>query len=67
MAEITDKDSRLLTATFKLNYKDIFGLDFSTFIYVDGVKFRLNKIKDFNATNEDTCEVELLKIINSEY
>jgi len=67
MAEITDKDSRLLTGTFKLNYQDIFGLDFSTFIYVDGVKFRLNKIKDFNATNEDTCEVELLKIINSEY
>ena len=67
MAEITDKDSRLLTGTFKLNYQDIFGLDFSNFIYVDGVKFRLNKIKDFNATNEDTCEVELLKIINEIY
>jgi hypothetical protein len=67
MAEITDKDSRLLTGTFKLNYKDIFSLDFSSFIYVDGVKFRLNKIKDFNATIEDTCEVELLKIINEVY
>ena len=67
MAEITDKDSRLLTGTFKLNYKDIFSLDFSTLIYLDGVKYRLNKIKDFNATNEDTCEVELLKIINENY
>ena len=67
MAEITDKDSRLLTGTFKLNYKDIFGLDFSSFIYVDGVKFRLNKIEDFNATFEDTCKVELLKIINEVY
>lgn len=67
MAEITDKDSRLLTGTFKLNYKDIFNLDFSTFIYVDGVKYRLNKIQDFNATNEDTCKVELLKIINEVY
>lgn len=67
MAEITDKDSRLLTGTFKLNYKDIFNLDFSSFIYIDGVKFRLNKIEDFNATNEDTCKVELLKIINEVY
>lgn len=67
MAEITDKDSRLLTGTFKLNYKDIFNLDFSSFIYVDGVKYRLNKIIDFNATNEDTCKVELLKIINEVY
>jgi hypothetical protein len=67
MAEITDKDSRLLTGTFKLDYKDIYSLDFSSFIYVDGIKFRLNKIEDFNATNEDTCKVELLKIINEVY
>jgi hypothetical protein len=67
MAEITDKDSRLLTGTFKLDYKDIYSLNFSSFIYVDGVKFRLNKIEDFNATNEDTCKVELLKIINEVY
>jgi hypothetical protein len=67
MAEITDKDSRLLTATFKLNYRDIYNLDFSQFIYIDGVCYRLNKIIDFNATNEDTCKVELLKIINKSY
>jgi len=67
MAEITDKDSRLLTGTFKLNYKDIYRLDFSSFIYIDGVLFRLNNIIDFNATNEDTCNVELLKVINKIY
>lgn len=67
MAEITDKDSRLLTATLKLNYRDIYNLDFSQFIYIDGVCYRLNKIIDFNATNEDTCKAELLKVINKTY
>ena len=67
MAEITDKDSKILSGTFKLDYKDIYGLDFSKLIYIDGSLFRLNKISDFNATNEDTCNVELVKIINRIY
>jgi len=67
MAEITDKDSRLLTCTMKLAYKDIYKLDFARLIWIDGVLFRLNKITDFNATNEDVCSVELLKIINRIY
>lgn len=67
MAEITDKDSRMLTCTMKLAYKDIYKLDFSKLIWIDGVLYRLNKINDFNATNEDVCTVELLKIINRIY
>ena len=67
LAEITDKDSRLLTVTMKLAYKDIYQLDFSKLIWVDGVLYRLNKIEDFNASKEDTCKVELVKIINRIY
>lgn len=67
MAEITDKDSRLLSATMKLANKDVYQLDFSKLIYIDGVLYRLNKIEDYNASNEDTCKVELLKIINRIY
>ena len=67
MAEITDKDNRLLTGIFKLNYKDIYTLDFSKFIYLNGCYWRLNKIEDFNATDEDTCKVELLKVVNMSY
>ena len=67
MAEITDKDSRLLTCTMKLAFKDIYKLDFARLIWIDGVLYRLNKITDFNATNEDVCNVELLKIINRIY
>ena len=67
LAEITDKDSRLLTATMKLANKDIYNLDFSKLIWVDGVLYRLNKIEDFNASKEDTSKVELVKIINRIY
>lgn len=67
MAEITDKDSRLLEATFKLDFKDICNLDFSKLIYIDGQLYRLNTITDFNVTVEETCKVSLLKIINRIY
>lgn len=67
MAEITDKDSKLLTASFYLNTKDINELDFSKFIYLDGGLFRLNKVIDWNATNPDECRCELLKVVNTLY
>lgn len=67
MAEITDKDSKMLTAKFYLTPKDIFSLRFSTMIHLDGVLFRLNKITDYNATVPSDCIVELLKVINTTY
>lgn len=67
MAEITDKDSKLLTAHFKLTNSDIYNLDFGMFIYVDGSYFRLNKIIDWNSNEPDVCVVELLKVIYQTY
>lgn len=67
MAEITDKDSKLLTCYMKLNSADVFDLDFSKLIYVDGSYWRLNKIEDWNAAEPDVCKVELLKVINTLY
>jgi hypothetical protein len=67
MAEITDKDSRLLTATFRLNTQDIFSLDFSKYKYINGSFWRLNSIADYNATDDDVCTVALLKVINTSY
>jgi hypothetical protein len=65
MAEITDKDSRLITAKIKLNGTDIFNLDFGKFIYIDGVLYRLIKIVDYSAG--DICEVQLLRVIYTTY
>lgn len=67
MAEITDKDSKLLTAKFYLTPIDIFNLNFAAYVYVDGVLFRLNKITDYNVSIPSDCEVELLKVINTTY
>lgn len=67
MAEITNKDSKLLSAKFKLDPPDILNLDFAKFIYLDGVLWRLNKIIDYNATMPSDCTVELLKVINTAY
>lgn len=63
MAEITDKDSKLYAAFFKLTPADINELDFSKLIYCDGTYWRLNKIEDYNASSNDVCKVELLKLI----
>lgn len=67
MAEITDKDSKLMTCYMKLDNSDIFSLDFSKLVYVDGSYWRINKIIDWNAIDPDVCQVELLKVINLLY
>lgn len=67
MAEITDKDSKLLTATFKLDVLDILNLDFGKYVWIDGALWRLNKIEDYNVSEPDLCKVSLLKVIEKEY
>jgi hypothetical protein len=67
MAEITDKDSKLLTGGFKLTNKDIWELDFGRLIYLDGSYWRLNKITDWNTEGMDITKCELLKVINLVY
>jgi hypothetical protein len=67
LAEITDKDSRLLTAYFDLNDLDIFNLDFSKFIYIDGGLYRINKIIEYAPENNDLTKVDLLRVIQKEY
>lgn len=67
MAEITDKDSKLMTCYVKLSAADIFNLDFSKLVYIDGSYWRLNKIVDWNVNEPDVCQAEFLKVINTVY
>ena len=67
VAEITDKDSKLLIAFFKLTEVDILNLDFSRLIYIDGALWRLNKVTDYNPMADDCTQVELLKVIELSY
>ena len=64
IAEITNKDSKLLTAHFKLGVMDILNLDFSKLIFIGGQLYRLNKIVDYNATEEELTQCELVNVIN---
>ena len=67
LAEITDKDSRLLNAYFDLTDLDIFNLDFSKFIYIDGGLYRINKVIDYAPENNELTKVDLLRVIEKEY
>jgi hypothetical protein len=63
IAEITDKDSKLLTAQIKLNDVDIYNLDFGKLLYIDGSLWRLNRILDYNPIAFQTTKCEFLKVI----
>lgn len=67
IAEITDKDSKLLTCSVYLKNSDIFSLDFSKLIYIDGALWRLNKVIDYNPTSPDSTKCEFLKVIELTY
>lgn len=63
--EITDMESKLLTCKVYLNALDIYNLDFSRYIWVNGVLFRLNKVEAYDPTAFNTTQVNLLKVINT--
>lgn len=67
VAEITDKDSRLLTAYLYIKTKDIYNLDFSKLIMIDGALWRLNNIQDFNPMDVGITKAEFLKVIETTY
>jgi hypothetical protein len=67
LAEITGKDSKLLTCYLYLTIQDIYSLDFANLIYLNGGLWRINKIIDFNPNIFQTTKVELLKVLETTY
>lgn len=63
--EITDIDSKLLSCKMYLNTLDIYDLDFSKYIWINGVLFRLNVVDGYNPMAYQTTQVNLLKVINT--
>ena len=60
--EITDKDSKIITAYFYLTPLDIYLLDFRNQFFVDGNMLRLNKIYDYNPLSNELTKCEFIKI-----
>ena len=67
LAEITSKDSKLLTCYGLLDIIDIFNLDFSKYVFIDGVLFRLNKVENYNPMEYNTTKLSFLKVIETQY
>jgi len=63
--EITDMESKLLTCRAYLNTLDIYNLDFSKYIWINGVLFRLNKVESYDPLAYRTTQISLLKVINT--
>ena len=60
--EVTDKDSKVMTAMFYLEPTDINTLDFRDEIVIDNAYWRLNKVMNYNPFKEGLTKVELIKI-----
>jgi hypothetical protein len=60
--EITDKDSKIVTAYFHLTPLDILTLDFRNEFYFDNQRFRLNKIYDYNPIVNELTKCEFIKL-----
>lgn len=63
--EITGKDSKIMTAYFNLNENDVQIKAFKTFAMIDGVLYRKNIIKDYQATRNESTMVELVRIVEA--
>lgn len=62
LAEIADKDAKLLQMFIKLNVYDIYTLSFRNKFYIDGTYYHLNKISNFNPENGESTLCEFVKI-----
>jgi hypothetical protein len=67
LAEIINKDSKLLSCYLYLTVQDINSLDFAQLIYIDGALWRLNKVVDFNPSIPQTTKCEFLRVIELFY
>lgn len=59
--EITNKDSKLLQAMFRLSPADIGRLDFTRLVKVDNLYYKLNKIMNYKPLTTELTKVELFK------
>lgn len=66
--QISDKDSRLVKCKMFLNAYDISTFYFNSSIYLiingQGQYYQVNKISNYDPTQDGLCDVELLKVLN---
>jgi len=61
MFEMLKSKPRLRTVYVDLTVKDIFSLDFTKLVYIDGVYWRINKVVDYQPNKNQSTKVELIE------
>lgn len=59
--EISDRDSRIITASFYLTPFDIADFRFNDNIFINGQYYKVNKIMNYDPTKEALVKIELIK------
>lgn len=62
ISEITDRDSKIVTAYFYLTELDFYEFSFRKKVFFDGTYYFVNEIKDYDPQEEKSIPVELLKL-----
>jgi hypothetical protein len=60
ITEITNKNSKILRAYFRITPSDWFNLRFNNLYFFEGQYWRLNQVNDYNPTEEGVYECEFL-------
>jgi hypothetical protein len=60
ITEITNKNSKIVRAYFRITPSDWFNLRFSNLYFFEGQYWRLNKVNDYNPVEEGVYECEFL-------
>ena len=63
ITEISDKDSRIITASFYLTPFDIADFRFNDNIFINGQYYKVNKIMNYDPTKEALVKIELIKTL----
>lgn len=61
--ELSDRTSRIITASFYLNSFDIADFRFNDNIFINGQYYKVNKIVNYDPTREGLVKVELIKTL----
>ena len=62
--ELVSRYGRLVKCSIRWDEADIYALDFRYLLQIDGVVYRLQKISDYNPTNDSSTKTQLLKYIS---
>lgn len=62
ITQITDRDSKIVIMKLRLTATDIANFSFRFPVFIEGTKYFVNRINDYDPQEDELCEVELLKL-----